>query len=350
MADQRDGGITWTDETWNVVRGCSRVSEACRFCYAERIAATRLSGPGQPYEGLAVRTSQGPRWTGKVQLVESLLDQPSRWRRPRRIFVNAMSDLFHQQLTFADIDRVVVEMILANWHLLQVLTKRVRRMREYLTDPATRERLADLLRKRGRHDMAMAITEGLDIGGPSRVTKWPIPNVMWGGTMEDQGTFDSRITDLLACRQDARYLWTSMEPLLGPVDIRRAFPAHYAASTNRGLDCVVVGGEHAGPDEDRPMLPAWVRDIRDVTIDAGAMFHFKQWGGWAPGVNVERISGIVQTATWTGSGWALQLEDLAQNIGHADDEPDMYRVGKKAAGRLLDGRTWDDMPAWPAEG
>ena len=134
MVRQPDGGgITWTNITWNVVRGCSRVSHGCERCYAERIAA-RFSGPGQPYEGLARRTTDGGRWTGEVRLVPELLDAPLRWKKPRRIFVNSMSDLFHEALPDEAIDQVFAIMALAPQHCFQVLTKRAARMRAYFAE------------------------------------------------------------------------------------------------------------------------------------------------------------------------------------------------------------------------
>ena len=116
-------GIAWTDATWNPTRGCSRVSEGCRFCYAERQAA-RMAGPDGAYAGLVRATPDGPRWTGTVRPVPEALDQPLRWMRPRRIFVDSMSDLFHEALTDAAIAAVFTVMRAANHHTYQVLTKR----------------------------------------------------------------------------------------------------------------------------------------------------------------------------------------------------------------------------------
>ena len=112
MAKQGSKGITWTEETWNPIRGCTRVSEGCRFCYAEGVAA-RFSGPGQAYEGLAKMTPAGPRWTGEIRIVEERLLDPVRWKRPRTIFVNSMSDLFHEKLSRRQIDRIFAVMSMA---------------------------------------------------------------------------------------------------------------------------------------------------------------------------------------------------------------------------------------------
>ena len=117
--------IEWTESTWNPVRGCTRVSEGCRFCYAERIAA-RFSGKGLAYEGLARNTKSGPQWTHKVTPIRSLLNEPLKWKKPRRIFVNSMSDLFHEKIDLEYIQEVFTVMEKAYWHKFQVLTKRLR--------------------------------------------------------------------------------------------------------------------------------------------------------------------------------------------------------------------------------
>lgn len=129
--------IQWTDSTWNPIRGCSRVSDGCEHCYAEAMAA-RFSGPGKPYEGLIRRTSQGPRWTGAIRLVPKVLDQPAHWWKPRRIFVNSMSDLFHEGVPADYIDQVFARMALCSRHTFQILTKRPERMRDYLLEIQTR--------------------------------------------------------------------------------------------------------------------------------------------------------------------------------------------------------------------
>ena len=133
-------GIQWTDATWNPVRGCSRISEGCRNCYAEKIAA-RFSGPGQAYEGLARRRSNGEaQWTGEVRVMDDpIMLLPLKWSRPRRIFTNSMSDLFHEQLVVDDIAHIFAVMALASWHTFQVLTKRADSMQEILSNEDFRE-------------------------------------------------------------------------------------------------------------------------------------------------------------------------------------------------------------------
>lgn len=255
-------GIEWTDATWNPVVGCAPVSEGCRNCYAAREAVRFGANPkvAATYEGLAeMRGADASRravFTGKIRTLDHRLDQPLRWKRPRRIFVNSMSDLFHPDVPVAFISEVFRVMSLAPQHTFQVLTKRPERMAEYL-----------------RGDC-------------------PLPNVWLGTSVEDQAAADERVPHLLDTPAAVRFL--SCEPLLGDVDLR---PHLY------GLDWVIVGGE-SGPRA-RPMHPSWVRRIRNACIWNEVPFLFKQWGAWENGDS---------------------------------------RVGKKAAGRLLDGRTWDETP------
>lgn len=274
--------------SWNPTRGCSRISPGCMNCYAERIAA-RFSGPGQPYEGLAEMTPSGPRWTGRVRLVEERLEDPLRWRKPRRIFVNSMSDLFHERLEDHDRDAIFAVMLLAQQHTFQVLTKRAGEMRAYVQDGA-RERIEDMLLSPG--NAARRPWPRLRGAMP-----WPLPNVWLGVSVEDQKRADERIPLLLQTPAAVRFI--SAEPLLGHISLD---PLRYCG----GLDWVIVGGE-SGP-EARWMHRWWVRSLRDQCFSAGVSFYFKQWGEY---------------------------------------NEHQERVGKKAAGRDLDGRTWDEFPEVP---
>lgn len=304
--------IEWTDRSdWNPIRGCTRISEGCRNCYAEAIAA-RFSGPGQPFHGFAERTASGPRWTGKVELIESRVCLPTRWRKPSMIFVNSAFDLFHEAVPDEWIDRVFAVMALAPQHTFQVLTKRSARMREYMNKACGR--IADTIiafrRDRGDKDMWRVPLPFGVIGK----TWWPLQNVWIGVSAEDQERADERIPDLLATPAAVR--WVSAEPLLGPVDFtslnapEKAFPGHdlerkfgrpigclRQADALRGvigwaggvsaveapdeetprLDWIVVGGEsQAGA---RPMHPDWARSIRDQCAAASVPFFMKQMGG-----------------------------------------------------------------------
>jgi protein gp37 len=271
-------GIAWTDATWNPLRGCSRVSEGCRFCYAEGVAA-RFSGPGLPYEGLARSTPQGPRWTGKIRLVPEVLDQPLRWRRPRRIFVNSMSDLFHEDVPFAFIDRVFAVMALSYWHTFQVLTKRPARLREYLSHThGPGNVLARVLHHAREIEKPRGYVHPDSLG-------WPYRNVWLGVSVEDQRAADERIPELLATPAAVRFL--SCEPLLGPVNPcavpdRKTRPAEFSTRyTPLGdLDWVIVGGESGRGA--RRMEEAWARSLVEQYRVAGVPVFVKQLGSvWA---------------------------------------------------------------------
>lgn len=332
--------IEWTDETWNPVRGCSRVSEGCRNCYAEGVAA-RFTGAGMPYEGLITKTTKGPTWNGEIKLVPEKLDQPLRWTRPRRIFVNSMSDLFHPAVPDEFVDKVFAVMALAKQHTFQILTKRPDRMLRYFTHHFTRSKCS---RKASEFSGKRDSEGGGDISvsdGP-----FPLPNVWLGVSIEDQATADDRIPLLL--KTPAAVRWISAEPLLGPVDLPGLF--YYGTERTGGvvplrdrghtqLDWVVVGGE-SGPKA-RPMHSAWARGLRDQCVAAGVPFLFKQWGEWAP-VDLDANGGFCD--------W--MIVDVDGN----DDIPDhrmpddrlgeiaMRRAGKKSAGRLLDGTQHDGYP------
>jgi protein gp37 len=247
MADK--SSIEWTDATWNPVRGCSRISPGCGGanheggCYAEKIAA-RFSGPGQPFHGFAERTKHGGRWTGKMALVDDMLDQPLRWKKPRRIFVNSMSDLFHENLPDESIDRVFARMAMAPQHTYQVLTKRADRMRAYMLDgQSAAQRISKLV--------------------PATLIKWPLPQVWLGVSVEDPERMN-RVDDLKATPAVVRFL--SCEPLLenlGALDLT-------------GIHQVIVGGE-SGPRSRWCEIEA-IQNIQLQCQMQGVAFFLKQLG------------------------------------------------------------------------
>ncbi|MGB1225584.1 MAG: DUF5131 family protein [Mycobacterium sp.] len=219
--------IEWTDRSWNVLRGCSRVSEGCRHCYAE-VMASRFSGPGQWAEGLATRSPS--RWTGKVAFAEHKLDEPLRWRKPQRIFVNSMSDVFHEDVPDEWIDAIFGVMASAPQHTFQVLTKRPARMLAWfngLSDrsdsngkPATWFPFGVACRRHGvgtNETLRRAVASHPSHSNRDRDLYWPLPNVHLGVSVEDQATADARIPLLLQTPAAVRFI--SAEPLLGPVDI-----------------------------------------------------------------------------------------------------------------------------------
>ena len=231
-----ESSIEWTEITWNPVTGCNKISAGCKHCYAE-VMSRRLKAMEQP------------KYTNGFQLTlhESELKRPSTWKKPRVVFVNSMSDLFHKDVPFEFIQAVFEVMKESSMHTFQVLTKRSDRLKE--------------------------LSPHLD---------WP-PNV-WQGVSVENSNFFHRIDDLRQTGAKVKFL--SLEPLLGPL-------------TNMnldGIDWAIVGGE-SGPGA-RPMKESWVREIQEQCEKAQVAFFFKQWGG----------------------------------------------VRKKSAGRMLDGRTWDEMP------
>lgn len=265
-------GISWTDATWNPVRGCSRVSEGCRHCYAEQIAG-RFSGPGQPYEGLAIRKlkvisdddqkTEG-RWTGEVRFVLEHLADPLRWKRARRIFANSMSDLFHEKLTNEEIAAIVGIMASAPHHIFQVLTKRAKRMREWF----------EWIRDRGIEQCAIEAMSRLGDSHFCNVIaahpKWPLSNVWLGVSVEHQEAADERIPELLKTPAAVRFL--SCEPLLGPVVLERDELHTYLYDD--GLHWVIAGCESGHGA--RPCKVEWLRGLRDQCKIANVPFFLKQ--------------------------------------------------------------------------
>ena len=253
--------IEWTNKVWNPVRGCSRVSEGCRNCYAEKVAA-RFSDEGQPFHLFADRDKSGSKWTGKVELVKSRLDAPLHWAKPRRIFVNSMSDLFHESLRAGQIDKVFAVMSQCPQHIFQILTKRPERMLEYITASAYV----------GVTDWAV---DGIDEAAGNFGWFWPLPNVWLGVSVENQAMADARIPLLLRTRATKRFI--SYEPALGPVDLGMWLYRRSSNSvTGGGLDWVICGGE-SGPDA-RPMRPDWARSIVAQCKAAGVACFVKQMG------------------------------------------------------------------------
>lgn len=304
--------IEWTERTWNPIVGCSVVSPGCTNCYAMRMAA-RLEAMGlEHYRGLTQASKAGAVWTGKLALAsDKTMAAPYHRKKPTTYFVNSMGDLFHENILDSWIDRVFCTIVLCPQHVFQVLTKRAERMRAYI------EGAADRVKE--KHHWARFDT---DPGWPG----WPLPNVWLGVSCEDQTRADERIPHLLAAPAAVRFI--SAEPMLGPINLLdvakdgRGGNAIYSRSRHR-LDWVIVGGE-SGPGA-RPMHPDWARNIRDQCAAAGISFFFKQWGEWRPAADEDERTGRAQIFGREGVATVMA-------------------VGKKAAGRLLDGRTWNEMP------
>jgi protein gp37 len=354
--------IEWTDRTWNPVVGCSLVSPGCTNCYAMRMAGRiEAMGTAPHYAGLTQPSKAGPVWTGEVRAApDHVLLQPLRWRKPARIFVNSMSDLFHEALPDAVIDRVFAVMALAPHHTFQVLTKRPDRMRQYLSNSQATVWITGRAHR-------LTIDYGFDRGDAYRAFEegrpWPLPNVWLGVSVEDQARADERIPILLDTPAAVR--WMSAEPLLGPIDLTRLpYPNRgrtWMIDAVRGemrepgldrtpiggvvsLDWVVAGGE-SGPDA-RPMHPDWVRSLRDQCASAGVPFLFKQWGSWRVTYDRDREDPdwrrCAEVERETPAGRWLNLD-----TGHGFHGDRVVRVtpaSKSAAGRLLDGVIHDAYP------
>lgn len=334
MADHTH--IEWTDATWNPITGCSVVSAGCKHCYAMKLAGTRLQHhPSRA--GLTTDTKAGPVWNGQVRFNERWLPQPLAWRRPRRIFVCAHGDLFHENVPDQWIDEVFAIMSAAPQHTFQVLTKRPRRMQAYCADPGTLGRVLAVLARWGGKVTQLKHVED----GHNGIV---LPNVWLGVSIEDQAAADERIPLLLATPAAVR--WVSAEPLLGPVDLRWFLAKNvweggvpvrgrdYGHGTK--LDWVVAGGE-SGTGA-RPMSPDWARSLRDQCKAADVAFLFKQWGSWLP---VE----ATEDECFAEDGTGRQLEGTITVT--VDRGQQFARVGKKAAGRLLDGVLHDEYPEKP---
>lgn len=355
--------IEWTEATWNPITGCSIATPGCTHCYAMKLAGTRLRNhPSRA--GLTKDTKNGPVWTGEVRMNDGhggsidFLTEPLRWRRPRKIFVCAHADLFHENVPDDWIDRVFAIMALAPWHTYQVLTKRSDRMLAYMTQATAPGRVFGLLGQLmpGKKGVGGAIEQAanLIVGR----TALAMPHVWLGVSVEDQRRANQRVPDLL--QTPAAVRWLSMEPLLGPVDLRHISTMRwrgaevlnalngvlegmfgdYCPTRTPYLDWIVVGGE-SGPGA-RPMHPDWVRKIRDDCAATGVPFHFKQWGSW-------RVLGWEHARSKlliTKAGRLVQKKDADQ---HRDVKGqgliEVERVSKKEAGRRLDGRTHDGVPA-----
>lgn len=346
--------IEWTDRTWNPIAGCSVISSGCDNCYAMR-QAYRIEAMGTvKYQGTTHKNASGRTlWTGKINFDEKALLKPLSWKKPSHIFVNSMSDLFHKNVPDEWIDQVFAVMALCPQHTFQILTKRPERMREYINSKP----MDSINSYAGLYQHWDKITE----------TAWPLQNVWLGVSVEDQETANKRIPFLLDTLSAIRFI--SAEPLLGSINLNRihesytgydglhtqSWESRLYLHRSKGqtadhldnfpkLDWVVVGGE-SGPNA-RPMHPDWVRSLRDQCQEAEVPYFFKQWGEWAPG---ECAGGPVtrteKCATWFNERWDFSTMTAKQNEHlHRDDEPDVYRVGKKKAGHHLDGEVIQQYP------
>lgn len=292
MADKSK--IEWTDATWNPVSGCSKVSEGCRFCYAERMSQ-RFG-----YTRLPWTNKNAPK---NVKLHEDRLEQPLRWQRPRRVFVNSMSDLFHEQVPNDFLIAVFRVMLHAPQHTFQILTKHPFRMLEFCTWYYASRNL------------------------------YEIPKNIWlGVSCEDQETAYERIPLLLKTPAAIRFI--SAEPLLGNIDLK-------PESLNM-LDWVIAGGE-SGPKA-RPSHMNWFRSLRDQCVAAKVPFFFKQFGEWGSTETLAVFKNSKLAVVFDNGEPPIYRNPRDNFLYPYDKGSTMIRVGKKVAGRMLDGRTWEEYP------
>jgi protein gp37 len=297
-------GIEWTDSTWNPVTGCTEVSPGCDHCYAKTFAERWRGIPGHYFEhGF------------DVQLRPDKLELPLRWRKPRRIFVNSMSDLFHDDVPDDYIGKAWEVMSRCPQHTFQILTKRHGRMRSLLK--------------------------------ASTFNSPPLPNVWLGVSAENQQWADIRIPALLDTPAAVRFI--SAEPLLGPIDLTRWLNGGFGTVAPADIDWVIVGGESGRGA--RPMHPGWARSLRDECDAAGVPFLFKQRGEWTwnepgqfrlPAKPLTNNVAVMHPAGMTAMTKDNPFDPFER--GHPNWYTRIERVGKRRAGRELDGRTWDQYP------
>lgn len=359
--------IEWTHlpgfegKSWNPIVGCSVVSPGCTNCYAMKQAGRilRMTDGQSHYAGTVADSKAGPVWTGKVaRASDKAFTAPLRARKPTCYFVNSMGDLFAENVPDEWIDQVFAVMALAQRHRFIVLTKRPERMRDYLIRQLDRWDGED-----GIADDLIAVAELAGVDWREAVDAWPLPNVWLGVSVEDQARANERIPLLLDTPAAVRFI--SAEPLLGPVDlemiwIRRPGELPTPLSNRLGdyvrplrgnftdspkLDWVICGGE-SGPDA-RPMHPDWARSLRDQCAAAGVPFFFKQWGEWAP-VWDQLQGDQCPPCVVCQDGEVLTGRHMITGRMDEQDAEILRRIGKRAAGHLLDGVEHFNWPVDPA--
>ena len=376
--------IEWADETVNAMVGCSHISPACDHCYAARMALRHGGNPSLPwYKGLAVMTPQGPRWTGEGRWIDHVLPKAAlrlySVRKPLRIFHGSMTDIAHESATVQHLANVLAFADALPQHTHMLLTKRPHLLKERLEAlqgpgfqdlwDAARRPLYDAFRsasrtvskynRSSRKEMDL-LQKAECIGVMGAYTKFPLPNVWLGATIWDQPSADRAVPILLSTPAAKRFV--SIEPMLGPVDLCHVCDPSWREDAPTGggpwdntvnglrgtindsqfghyynkLDWVICGGE-TGPGA-RPMHPDWPRSLRDQCQDAGVPFFFKQWGEYGE----RNVPGNHEVYCYARRNFIAN-----EPIGH-EWNPDgkfMAKCGKAKAGRLLDGRTWEEVPA-----
>lgn len=346
--------IQWCDRVWNPTVGCTRVSEGCQACYAEKFA-NRLEAMGRrEYAGLTRKHGDGSvNWTGVVRTLPERLGDPLKWRKPQRVFVNSMSDLFHDQVPVKFIAEVFSIMAVCQNLTFQVLTKRPDRMEPLLGDPTFLGQVLDAMEQRA-DEQGWCMNE---------FDEWPLANVWLGVSVENQAAADERIPLLLQTPAAVRFL--SCEPLLGPLDLTHvdllpekhrvdgfpwlnALTGVVAGPDDQWakIDWVIAGGESSGPAERRLVEPCCrkgspfppSKEYPCVSYDLGQCAATADWH-----LKLEALD------------WLRSLRDQCQAAGVPWFLKQMGGPTPKSGGRTLDGRTWDEFPeskalsAWTRE-
>lgn len=318
--------IEWTGRTLEVTGGCSECSPGCRGCFARGLIwrfAHKKGSQHDKYRGLVEKVNGKLRWTGKIVLFREHLEQPLKRKKPTTYFVDSRSDLFHPGVNIGWLTHIFDTIEQCPQHTFQILTKRPEQALKMMW---------------GRHE---------DNNGWRYFAETSFhPNIWFGVTVCNQEEADKKIPILLQIPAAVRFV--SIEPMLGAIDIRPYLPPIVTVGKNHRLidrpkekiiadqeiHQVIVGGE-SGPGA-RPMHPDWARGIRDQCVAAGVPFFFKQWGEWiAPGLSGPLMGGIpspsckLKSYTFPGDGHFCKK---------------VYRVGKKKAGCLLDGKSWSEYP------
>lgn len=370
--------IEWTDATWNPIRGCTPISPGCKNCYASSVAK-RFSGPGLAYEGLVRINAAGEAtndWNGTIKWAEKHLLDPLRWKTPKKIFVNSMSDLFHENVTDDMRDKILAVMVLAPQHTFQVLTKRPEKMLEYISSAEERVRdtvafqshLWDARRQAEalggkwvspqRDDMGRIELEGYF---DSVEFKWPLPNVMLGTSAENQKYFDERMPHL----DDIAHMgWTtflSLEPLIGPIDVEypKSIYPDGAPTCCNGHECgcqgmpteppmfysvkLVIGGGESGHGA-RPMQSNWAGAIQRACERWKIAYFHKQNGMWVDAGH-EEFGKLPagRTLHYDSQGVIIPGDDPRLRDENADVMT-MKWVGRARAGKTLYGKTYHEFP------
>lgn len=293
--------IEWTDETWNPIIGCKKVSAGCDHCYAERMAI-RLAANSNVI-GYDKVISKG-HWNGKAEFILDKVPEPLKSKKPRRIFVCSMGDLFYEQVPFSWISIVMSMIFLAPQHTFYILTKRPERMKEYF-------------------DLSKLLASGESIGA--------MKNLFLGVTAENQEQANERIPILLSIGPAKKFV--SCEPLLGPIDFETIPTPRIEGKDQAGrmtlrhinyLDWVICGGETGS--RARAVHPDWVRSIKDQCFGARIPFFFKSWGEYRE--------------VGPGEGHASKYHYFADG----GNSVMVNRIGKKRAGNVLDGQVWNEIP------